>query len=231
MMTLHTLVSPEDVKCARRVLVWARNRLMREHKSVKRPYHPQTVCPFVEASINANCFYMVFHGEFDGRDTAVIGHQILQYAKPFTEAPPVASNEQMLKALLVVFPNIESRFATVLDECHRMLKPKMADLGLMIGQFHPKCRETAIHNREWTAVSRGPVPLMAMRHMVIHDVMFLGDNRETFKAYDRRFGFTFAEGGKSLRGYHRHLIAYYERARSQHYAVQRADTRKDEVSK
>jgi hypothetical protein len=228
--TLHTFVSPEDVKSARRVLVWARNHLIQEHKSLNRPYHPKTVCPFVEGSIKADCFYMVFHGEFDGRDPVAIRDQILRYVKPFNEAPPVAPNEQTLKALLVVFPNIESRSVMVLDECHRMLKPKMVELGLMIGQFHPKCREMAIHNRDWNAVSRCPVPLIAMRHMVIHDVMFLGDDRETFEAYDRRFGFNFADDGKSLRGYHKHLIAYYERARSQHYAVQRAGTRKDEVS-
>ena len=32
MATLHTFVSPEDVKSARRVLLWARNHLMQEHK-------------------------------------------------------------------------------------------------------------------------------------------------------------------------------------------------------
>jgi len=36
---------------------------MREHETVNRPYPPQTICPFVEASIKANCFYMVFHNE------------------------------------------------------------------------------------------------------------------------------------------------------------------------
>jgi hypothetical protein len=218
MMTLHKLMSPEDVKSARRVLLWAKNHLMREHKEVNRPYHPQTVCPFVEGSIKANCFYMVFHSEFDGRDPVAISHQILQYAKPFKDAPPVATNAHMLKALLVLFPNIESRFVTVLDECHRMLKPKMVELGLMIGQFHPECRETAVHNREWNAVSRCPVPLMAMRHMVIHDIMFLGDDRGTFEAYDKRFGFNFAGCARSLRAYQKHLVPYYERARFQHYA-------------
>jgi heptaprenyl diphosphate synthase len=128
---------------------------------------------------------MVFHNEFDGRNCAAIADQIMDYALPFKAAHPTASNKQMLKALLVVFPNIEPRLFTVLDECHSKIKPKMVELGLMVGQFHP-------------------------------DVMFLGDNSQTFRAYDKEFGFQFAEHGKSLSRYQEHLFAYYERARSKH---------------
>jgi hypothetical protein len=215
-MSIHTFMSPEDVRSARRVLVWARNYLTKEHKDIHRPYPPQTVCPFVRASIEANCLYMVFHNEFNGQDAVVIADQILEYAKPFKEAPPISPNEQMLKALLIVFPNIEDSFMTVIDECHRMIKLKIVELGLMVGQFHPRCCERAIHNHRWNAVSRSPVPLMALRNMVIHDIMFLGDSKDTFEAYDKEFGACFAERGKSLRGYQKYLFAYYERAKSKH---------------
>ena len=154
---------------------------MKEHEEIRRPYPPQTVCPFVRASMKANCLYMVFHNEFDGQDALAIADQILEYVKPFKQAPPISPYEQTLKALLIVFPNIEDRLMTVLDDCHRMIKPKMVELGLMVGQFHPKCYERPIHNPQWNAVSRSPVPLMALRHMVIHDIMFLGDNEATFK--------------------------------------------------
>jgi hypothetical protein len=215
-MSIHTFVSPENVNTGRRVLVWAKSYLTREDARLSRPYPPQTVCPYVEASLKSNCFYMVFHNEFDGRNCAAIADQIMDYALPFKAAHPTASNKQMLKALLVVFPNIEPRLFTVLDECHSKIKPKMVELGLMVGQFNPRCREQAIHNRRWSSISKSPVPLMAMRCMSIHDVMFLGDNSQTFRAYDKEFGFQFAEHGKSLSRYQEHLFAYYERARSKH---------------
>jgi hypothetical protein len=152
-MSIHTFVSPENVNTGRRVLVWAKSYLTREDARLSRPYPPQTVCPYVEASLKSNCFYMVFHNEFDGRNCAAIADQ--------------------------------PRLFTVLDECHSKIKPKMVELGLMVGQFHP-------------------------------DVMFLGDNSQTFRAYDKEFGFQFAEHGKSLSRYQEHLFAYYERARSKH---------------
>jgi hypothetical protein len=213
-MKTHSLVSPSDVKSARLVLLWARNHLIREHESVNRPYPPQTICPFVETSIKADCFYMVFHNEINGSDVTAIAELILRYVNPFKEAPPLGKQEQILKALVIVFPNIEEKFLTVLDSCHGMIKPEIVKSGLMIGQFHPKCRERAIHNPGWDGISRCPIPLMAMRYMAIHDIMFLDDNAEAFRVYDDKFGYRFVEQGKSLPLCQKHLIRYYNRAKS-----------------
>lgn len=214
MLRTHTFVSPGDVRCANRVLVWARNYLTREQESVRRPYPPQTVCPYVDASIKANSLYMVLHNELNGQDSAAIAEVILGYVNPFKEAPPFGEREQAVKALLILFPNIEERFLTVLDECHRAIKPKIVSFGLMIGQFHPRCGERAIHNPDWNAISQSPVPLMAIRRMTIHDIMFLHDNEEAFRAYESRFGCRFAQRGESLPPYQKHLITYYELAKS-----------------
>jgi hypothetical protein len=198
-MAAHSFMSPEDIESARRLLVWAKKYLMREHESVNRPYAPKTVCPFVEASIRANCLSMVFHHDFDGRCPAAI-----------------APNEQTLKALLIAFPKIEEQFASALDVCHEMIKSKIVDSGLMVGQFHSKCEERGIHNSAWNAISRSPIPLVAIRHMVIHDIMFLENNEEWFRAYDATFGARFAEPGKCLSAYQKHLFACYERAKAKH---------------
>lgn len=216
MIGTHSLMSLADIKSARCLLVWARKYLIREYESVNRPYPPQTVCPFVEASMRANSLYMAFHHDFDGRCPAAIADQVLAYIGPFKRAPPLAPNERRLKALLVVFPKIEEEFLNALDACHRMIKPKMIDSGLMIGQFHSKCEEKGIHNPAWTTISRSPVPLMAIRHMVIHDIVFLGDNEEWFRSYDANFGTLFAERGKCQSSYQRHLFTCYERAKAKH---------------
>ena len=213
-MSIHTFVSPDDVTNGGKVLAWAKNYLTKEHASLNRPYHTKTVCPYVEASLKANSFYMVFHDEFNGRDARAIADQILNYALPFKEAPPTLPNEQILKTLLIVFPKIEPKFFEVLDECHQKIKPKMVKLGLMVGQFHPRCRERAIHNQQWNSISTSPVPLMAMRHMTLHDIMFLGDNRQMFREYDSKFGFNFAGHSKLLYGHQKRFLAYYERAKT-----------------
>jgi hypothetical protein len=189
---------------------------MKEHQSINRSYAPQTVCPFVEASVRANCLYMVFENDVDGRDPIAIAERIIEYVDPFKRAPPFAHNEKLLKALLIVFPNIEERYLNVLDACHAMVKQKIVEAGMMVGQFHPKCEERAIHNREWHAISQSPIPLIAMRHMSIHDIIFLEDNADWFRVYDATFRLHFAERGKSLTAYQKHLLTYYDRAKSKH---------------
>ncbi|MDA9406024.1 DUF6875 domain-containing protein [Bradyrhizobium sp. CCBAU 45384] len=88
MPKIQSFVTTEDVISAGRVLAWARNYLAREEEKVRRPYPPQTVCPYVEASIKANSLYMVFHNELNGEDAASIADVILGYVNPFKEAPP-----------------------------------------------------------------------------------------------------------------------------------------------
>lgn len=216
MMTVHSFVSSEDVTSAGHLLVWAKDYLIKEHERVNRPYPPQTVCPFVEASMRANSLYLVFHHDFDGRCPVAIADQILEYIEPFKQAPPHAANEQTLKALLIVFPNIKEELLTVLDVCHKMVKPKMVDSALMVGQFHQKCEERGIHNTAWNGISRSPVPLIAVRHMVMHDIVFLKDNAEWFRAYDANFGTRFVKRGESLSAYQESLFRFYEAARAEH---------------
>jgi len=159
---------------------------------------------------------MVFHHDFDGRCPGDIADRVLEYIGPFKQAAPFASNEPTPKALLIVFPNIEEEFLSALDVCHEMIKPKMVDAGLMVGQFHSKCEERGIHNHAWNAISRSPVPLVAIRHMVIHDIMFLEDNEAWFRAYDASFGARFAERSTCLSAYQKHLFTCYERAKAKH---------------
>jgi hypothetical protein len=215
-MSPRSFVAPNEVALAQQVLMWAKEYLMKENDEVRRPYSPQTVCPFVESSINSNCFYMVFHNEFNGEDTSAIVDQILEYIQPFKMAAPLEENLQIRKVLLVVFPKIEPANLKVLDVCHRIIKLKMVEEGLMVGQFHPVCDERAIYNRHWRAVSQSPIPLVAMRHMTVHDIMFLESDEQWFKAYDVKFGYRFRDQGKSLPRHQKHLIEFYERARAKH---------------
>jgi heptaprenyl diphosphate synthase len=57
----------------------------------------------------------------------------------------------------------------------------------MIGQFHPECAEPAARNPAFR-VSRSPVPLVAIRFMAVHDILFLGEQANWFAQYHRRFG-------------------------------------------
>ncbi len=62
-------------------------------------------------------------------------------------------------------------------------------------------------------MSYAPVPMMAVRSMAIHDVLFLADRREWFEEYASRFGDRYRN---SPRGIDPLLTEMYERARATH---------------
>ena len=62
-------------------------------------------------------------------------------------------------------------------------------------------------------VYSSPHPLMAMRMMAIHDILFVGDCEEWFLAYSLRFGARFRDA-KTLQDYEQPLLEEYTRAKA-----------------
>jgi hypothetical protein len=203
----NAFLSPRYLAIANEIMEWARNYLMAPTPGMQRPGLNQEVCPYVEGSIANDSFYMCFHPEVNGQRDEPIQHLMLDYIDRFKETPPFGRSEQLRKALMVIFPEIPLERTYVLDIAQAKLKSKFVQAGLMIGQFHQNCDERSVHNRGFQ-VSVSPYPLIAMRHMAIHDIIFLKDNEEWFKAYNNRYGEMFREPNK-LEDYTKPLVGPY----------------------
>ena len=58
-----------------------------------------------------------------------------------------------------------------------------------------------------------PFPLIAMRQMALHDILFLQDNESWFAAYDLRFGARFREQEK-LEDFERPMLDLYRKTKA-----------------
>lgn len=184
---------------------------MTENEQIKRPIGGQTVCPFVKGSVENNSFYMEFHDEVTGQSEEQIEKTMIDSISTFTRLGPFADNEKLHKALLVIFPNLPEKQTKVLDIAHSSIKSEFVRNGLMVGQFHKNCDERGIYNPGFK-VSVSPFPLIAIRHMAIHDIIFVKENSEWFHHYNLRFGHRFNEP-KGIEDYNQHLIKYYDEAK------------------
>jgi heptaprenyl diphosphate synthase len=210
------LHSPSTIAIGTELLAWCRDYLMAENEEIKRPLGNQVVCPFVGAALEHDALRMAFHPEVSGHDEATIETIVASYIPVFKTLPPYDNREWLRKALLIVFPHIEERSVGVLDHVHANLKHKFVDAGLMIGQFHQRCEERGIYNSR-LKVSRSPYPLMAVRHMALHDILFLGSDAEWFRIYNVRFGHRF-RAPQDLHKDERHYVDLYEQARAKYSA-------------
>ena len=206
-----SLLSPRTLQIANEVMDWAKTYLATDHPEMKRPGGSKVICPFVKPSIDNDSFYMAFHEEINGESEEHIEAVLLGYIQPFKQMPPFGTEDKLKKALLVIFPNLPPKWTPILDIAHANIKSHFVETGLMVGQFHQNCDERSTHNRA-LRVSVSPHPLVAIRHMAIHDILFLGDDEKWFRVYNVRYGHRFNEP-ETLEDYNKPLLDNYQRAK------------------
>lgn len=168
---------------------WLREYVSRPHPELGRP---GAVCPFVEPALRAGTVLM---GEWTGLSQAdhdAVREVVRSLVVTFEETRWPHANATM-HTLLAVLPDLPEPLWFLLDDVQAEVKADLAGRGLMLGQFHPACPEPAARNPRF-AVSRSPVPLLALRRMALHDVLFLHQDRRFFAAYRVRFGERYERG-------------------------------------
>jgi hypothetical protein len=207
------LFSNADIPIAFEVLGWVRSSLVEPHPMMKRSSNSEgeAVCPFAKAVLDENALYMAFHHEVNGKSAELIESIVLGYREPFKQTTPFHESDRLKKSLLIVFPEIPARETGVLDIVHAKIKSACVHDGLMVAQCHARCELGSVHN-PGLKVYTSPYPLIAMRHMALHDIIFLQDNEAWFTSYDLRFGARFREPDK-LEDFERPMLDIYRRAK------------------
>jgi hypothetical protein len=206
--------SNADVPVAFETLAWAQSFLVEPHPMMKRSSKSEgePICPFAKSVLDENALYMAFHHEVNGKSAEVIESIVLGYREPFKKTTPFHESDRLKKSLLIIFPEIPERETGVLDIVHANIKSACVHDGLMVAQCHARCDGRSVHNPA-LKVYTSPYPLIAMRHMALHDILFLGDNESWFAAYDLRFGARFREPEK-LEDFEKPLLDFYRRAKA-----------------
>jgi heptaprenyl diphosphate synthase len=187
---------------------WLSDYIRQPHSELGRT---GPVCPFVEPAQRAGALEIRVRLVGPTPSQTLIDEIVRCGLDEFSEVDWKAGNPN-LRSLLLVLPDLPPEHLHLLDAAHTALKPESVRRGLMIAQFHEKCREKAARNPEFE-VSYAPVPMMAVRSMAIHDVLFLADRREWFEEYASRFG---ARYSNSAHGIDPLLTEMYERACATH---------------
>ncbi|MET8706121.1 tryptophan 2,3-dioxygenase [Streptomyces californicus] len=169
---------------------WMREYLTREHEDLGRG---GAVCPFVGPAREAGAIRMesLRAEAADGTDELV--GSLRDRMQHFRDLP-VPEGKESLAALVVLIQDLPRHRWRLLDRAQHLLKREAVREGLMVGQFHPDCPEPAHRNPSF-AVSRSPLPLVAIRHMAFHDILFLHADPVLFAGYQKRFGIRYEDGG------------------------------------
>jgi hypothetical protein len=171
---------------------WIKSFLARPHKDLGRP---GPVCPFVPGAITQDTIWLANVPEGRGDRQAIIDI-IGRYRDLFLELEPKTGDSAMMKAMVIVFPNVPSDDAGVIDEVQFELKSQFVEAGMMIGEFHERNDGGGLRNPDFRPL-RSPIPSLAIRFMVETDLPFM--NRPLYspsvragfiRSYIRRLGTT-----------------------------------------
>lgn len=185
---------------------WMSSYLTRPHAQINRA---GAVCPFVEPALAMDAVRIRAISSVGPRPERYVAEATRRALRTF---PPsdLLDHKKALRALVLVFPDLMDR-GHVIDRVHAEVKDGAVRRGLMVGQLHPECDEPSARNPTFP-VNRSPVPLLAVRHMAVHDILFLKDRRPWFVEYDRRFGHLFEGGSRVdpvLREQYEHAVAAF----------------------
>ncbi|KUO06369.1 DUF6875 domain-containing protein [Streptomyces sp. DSM 15324] len=187
---------------------WLDSYITQPHEQLGRS---GAVCPFVMPARRADAVETVVRLVGPAASLSLLKEIIRCGLDEFEQFDWQTSNAA-LRALLIVLPDLPHEAFGMLDEAHAQVKTETVERGLMIGQFHPECDEPAARNPAFM-VSRSPVPLVAVRAIAVHDILFLGERADWFAQYHRRFGERYRSGSDGagpllMTAYHKALALH-----------------------
>lgn len=162
---------------------WFNDYLSQSHNEIGRKGN---VCPFVRSALNANTIAMETFKYDTKSDSLESLCKLMRYQVQRFLTTRWPEGKKAIAALVTVIVDFPEEHGVLLDEAQRRVKAEAVRNGVMLGQFHPNCAEPAVLNPSFQ-VSRSPEALFAIRHMAMHDILFLHSDPEMFAEYQKRF--------------------------------------------
>lgn len=130
------------------------------------------VCPYMAKTLNRKLAEFI---EFDARegDDALVALLRETRASLRERAKSVGPLWMNVTSIVVPYGLPDSELMEMLARVHALLKPEFVELGLMLGEFWPGHVGGGLHNEEFRPLD-SPLPMLAIRHMVLTDLAFLG---------------------------------------------------------
>jgi hypothetical protein len=163
----------------REILAWARDYLVSSHPDLGRS---GPVCPYTQPSLRKGLFYLAAVDDAADMDAAIDG--LRSWHEQLSEN--LSETDSELLTILLALPHLDYTDSTELDQMQRKAKDFFVADGLMIGQFHPVCAEPGLWNAQFMAL-QSPVPLLAIRKLVVFDLPFVIDSDSHAESYLQRF--------------------------------------------
>lgn len=163
------------------ILRWSEEFLVSAHPDLGRT---GPVCPYTAPSLRKDLFVLGMPVDGGATDMPAVIAQLRTWHERI--GATLDPKDRELLALLMVLPDFDHEDSTELDELQRAAKDEFVADGLMIGQFHPVCPQPGLWSHTFRPLC-SPIPLLAVRQLLVYDLPFLMDVDVHIDEYLKRF--------------------------------------------
>ncbi len=181
---VQTDIVRENIEVLRQTVNWVQSFLCNPHPQLGRA---GAVCPYTEYSMKNSHLWLTI---CRGKDLSIneVCKSVVRYRDWLLKIGLQSNKKAYFKTMLILFPDIQVEDASkIVDVVQQQLKPEFVAKGLMIGQFHPSCPEPGLWNQDFRPL-QSPIPMLAIRSMVLSDFPFLRQDEKFISSYIKMFG-------------------------------------------
>jgi len=181
---------PEHAAAVQQCVQWLEEYIGQPHPELGRN---GDICPFVNTALRKRKMSFVVLPHVQRANFAELRRRVLYEAFRLPRRIEESDRFAELTTTNVLLPNLTGPAAQVVHDVHTACKTSLMRRGVMLAAFYPGYEKPAVYNPQFK-LYQAPFPVIVLRPMALHDIVFLDNNSEGFGEYHRRFAKRYAAG-------------------------------------
>ena len=183
-------VTPDGSEAARTCVEWLRGYIAKPDARLGRK---GDICPFVGTALARQRMSFHVYGGVESITGKRLRDVMVDEGLRLLARLDHADDDMELTNVNLLFPRCRAADFPSFHEAHTLSKTALMRRGLMTSVFYPGYTRPGVHNPEFH-LYQSPFPIVTIRPMALHDIVFLDRNAYAFAEYRRRYGQKYADG-------------------------------------
>lgn len=186
-------VGPAELEAVQKCVAWLNDYIGKPHPELGRN---GDICPFVRTALRKQRMSFVVADHITEPDVSRIKSMVLFEAWRLLQHLDESDRFSELVTTNLLFPELKGDAAAVVHDVHTQTKSSLMRRGVMTAAFYPGYLKPGIYNDNFK-LYQSPFPVLVVRPMALHDIMFLSNDGAAFGEYHRRFAAKYHSGAVS----------------------------------
>lgn len=186
-------VGPAQLTAVQTAVTWLNDYIGKPHPELGRN---GDICPFVRTALRKQRMSFVVADHITTPDLKQIKSLVLFEAWRLLSTLDESDRFSELVTTNLLFPALQGDAAAIVHDVHSQTKSSLMRRGVMTAAFYPGYKKPGIYNDNF-ALYQSPFPILVVRPMALHDIMFLSNDGAAFEEYHRRFAQKYHSGAVS----------------------------------